>query len=54
MGRMERRSCVGRSGDNDYEKVRHAPRLAELVDVKDDSILSRSPSLKAFLELATR
>ena len=41
-------------GDNDYEKVRHAPRLAELVDVKDDSVLSRSPSLKAFLELATR
>ena len=41
-------------GDNDYEKVRHAPQLAALVDVKDDSVLGRSPSLTAFLALATR
>ena len=54
MGRMERSILRWAFGDNDYEKVRHAPRLAELVDVKDDSVLSRSPSLKAFLELATR
>ena len=41
-------------GDNDYGKVRHAPQLATLVDVKDDAVLSRSPSLKAFLELTAR
>ena len=41
-------------GDNDYEKVRHAPQLAGLVNVKDDAVLSRSPSLNAFLELETR
>ncbi len=41
-------------GDNDYEKVRHAPQLAGVVDVRDDSVLSRSPSLTAFLKLATR
>ncbi len=40
-------------GRNSYSKTIHGPLLAGLVDVSDSSVLARSPSLAALVQLRT-